>query len=116
MKPVFLSLITFVISSVLLLAQDTSHPDEHNDVVHKDSAITGCLTKNSHKEFELVDERGDGYRPYSATVNLNRYLGQVVTLTGRAGATHSVDAGAPAEPHFQVSKVQAASGTCKKYP
>jgi len=114
MKLSFLLLMTFLLSSVFVPAQNTSKPDEHNDLEHQRIAITGCLTKNSHKEFEIVDEKGIGYRPYSATVNLNQYVGQIVTLIGKAGATHSVDAGAPAEPHFQVSEVQAASGSCKK--
>ena len=88
MKLSFLLLMTFLLSSVLVPAQNASKPDEPNDLEHKRIAITGCLTKNSHKEFEIVDEKGIGYRPYSATVNLNQYVGQIVTLTGRAGATH----------------------------
>src|SRR5215467_1142022 len=107
-------LMTIFFNVMLVPDQNTSKPDEPNDLEHKRIAITGCLTKNSHKEFEIVDEKGIGYRPYSATVNLNQYVGQIVTLTGKAGATHSVDAGAPAEPHFQVSEVQPASGPCKK--
>jgi hypothetical protein len=114
MKLSFLLVTVFLLPSSLVLAQGTSKPDEHNDLEHKRMAITGCLTRNSHQEFEIVDEKGVGYRPYSATVNLNQYVGQTVTLTGKPGSTHSVDAGAPAEPHFQVSKVQAASGPCKK--
>lgn len=114
MKPSFLLLMAFLLLPPLVFAQDTPKPGEHNNLEHKRMAITGCLTRNSHKEFEMVDEKGVGYRPYSATVNLNQYVGQIVTLTGKPGSTHSVDAGAPAEPHFQVSKVEAASGPCKK--
>ena len=114
MKMSFLLPLTLLFSSGLVLAQSTSKPDEHNNLEHQRITITGCLTKNSLKEFEIVDEKGIGYRPYSATVNLNQYVGQIVTVIGKPGSTYSVDAGAPAEPHFQVSEVQAASGPCKK--
>ena len=110
---IFLSM-ALSLNSVLVAAQNASQEDQHNDLVHKRIAITGCLTKNSLKEFELVDEQGVDNLPYSATVNLNQYVGQIVTLVGRRSATPSVDSGAPSKPHFQVNEVQSVSGQCKK--
>lgn len=114
MKLTVFFLMALSLNTMLVAAQNASQQDQHNDLEHKRVAITGCLTKNSLKEFELVDERGIDYLPYSATVNLDQYVGEMVTLVGRPSATHSVDSGAPAKPHFMVNQVQSTSGQCKK--
>jgi hypothetical protein len=80
------------------------------------SKITGCLTSNSQPdEYQLVDEKGATNMVYSATVHLDSYVGQSVTLTGDQSATPSTDTGTGRPtPHFKVVKVQPASGSCKK--
>ena len=83
-------------------------------MTHNQIAVTGCLTKNSHNEFELVDQKGVHNLPYSSTVNLDSYVGKEVTIVGRRAATPSSDTGGHSAPHFQVSKVQSSSGDCKK--
>ena len=108
----------FVLTALLLnplLARSQNRPtgDQANDLHQKRTTITGCLTKNSLKEFELVDEAGIDNLPYSATVNLDQYVGQIVTLIGVRAATPTSDIGPP-KPHFMVNKVQSASGQCKK--
>jgi hypothetical protein len=114
MKLSIFPLIALLFTSVLLSSQNTSQGDKHNDLEHKRIAITGCLTKNSLKEFELVDQEGIDNLPYSATINLDKYVGHTVTLIGKRSATPTVDGGASAKPHFQVSKVESASAPCKK--
>ena len=78
--------------------------------------ITGCLTSTGHpNEYQLVDEKGITNQVYSATVHLDSYVGQSVTLTGDQSATPSTDNGmGRPTPHFKVVKVQPASGDCKK--
>jgi hypothetical protein len=80
------------------------------------SKITGCLisTSQSH-EYRLVDEKGVTNIVYSASLHLNSYVGQSVTLIGDQSATPSTDTGtARPMPHFKVVQVQPASGNCKK--
>ena len=66
-------------------------------------------------EYQLVDEKGITNQVYSATVHLDSYVGQSVTLTGDQSATPSTDNGmGRPTPHFKVVKVQPTSGDCKK--
>ena len=82
---------------------------------HNQSAVTGCLTKNSHNEYELVDEKGIHILPYSPTVPLDAYVGQFVTLMGERSATPSTDTGAARPmPVFKVVDLRPASGKCGK--
>lgn len=80
------------------------------------SKITGCLTSTGQPhEYRLVDEKGVTNQVYSATVHLNSYVGQSVTLIGDQSATPSTDTGTGRPtPHFKVVKVQPGSGDCKK--
>ena len=114
MKLSIFLLMTLLLNPVLVLTQNKSEEQQANDLHHKRTAITGCLTKNSLNEFELIDEEGTDNLPYTPTMDLNQYVGQFVTLTGTRAATHAVDSGVPPKPHFLVSKVQPASGKCKK--
>jgi hypothetical protein len=114
MKLSIFPLIALLLTSVLLSSQNTSQGDKHNDLGHKRIAITVCLTKNSLKEFELVDQEGIDNLPYSATIDLDEYVGYTVKLIGKRSATPTVDSGAPPKPHFQVSKVESKSGPCNK--
>src|ERR1700746_2149691 len=114
MKLSIFLLVTLLLNPVVVPAQNTAEEQQANDLHHKRIAITGCLTKNSLNEFELIDEEGTDNLPYSPTMDLNQYVGQSVRLIGTRAATHAVDSGAPSKPHFLVSKVQPASGECKK--
>ena len=80
------------------------------------STITGCLTSGDKAdEYRLVDEKGVTNVVYSATIHLDSYVGQSVTLTGDQSATPSTDTGTGRPmPHFKVLKVKPASGSCKK--
>ena len=67
------TLLLFVISFLApfpTCAQQPAH-EKDNDLGHKDSTITGCLTKNALKEYELVDEQGRDNLPYSTIVDLD---------------------------------------------
>lgn len=107
-----------ILLSILLLfslATVAQQPAQGNDtrVGHGDMAITGCLTKNVHKEYELFDKNGIDNLPYSANVDLDKYVGQTVTLVGRRAATPSAETTAgPVKTHFLVTKVESASGQC----
>ena len=101
-----------LLHSMLLAFQHTSKTDKTNDLHQQPINITGCLTKNSLNEFELIDQGGIDNLPYSAVVELNQYVGKTVTLVGHRAATHH-DTGRE-KPHFQVNKVQAVSGPCKQ--
>jgi hypothetical protein len=111
MKPsIFLSM-ALLLNPMLVAAQNTSVGDKPNDLHHERMNITGCLTKNSLKEFELVDQDAIDNLPYSAVVDLDQYVGKTVTFGRRAATPH--DTGRE-KPHFQVSKVQLISDQCKK--
>jgi len=106
-----------VATSNVFAQAGSSKPTEDNSqtqLTHEQVAITGCLTKNSLNEYELVDHKGVHYRPYSSTIKLDSYVGKEVTMVGRRGAMPSTDVTARSAPHFQVSKVQSTSGNCKK--
>jgi hypothetical protein len=94
--------------------QNPTPDNSQAQMTHDQIAVTGCLTKNSHNELELVDQEGVHNLPYSSTVNLASYVGKEVTIVGRRAATPSSDTGGHRAPHFQVSKVQSTSGDCKK--
>jgi hypothetical protein len=80
-----------------------------------ESAVTGCLTKTPHNEYELVDEKGIHNLLYSSTIPLDTYVGQSVTVVGVRSATSSTDMGtARPMPHFNVVDLRPASGKCSK--
>lgn len=82
---------------------------------HNQSAVTGCLTKNPHNEYELVDEKGIHNLLSSSTVPLDTYVGQSVTLIGERSSTPSTDVGtARPMPYFKVVDLRPASGKCSK--
>jgi len=112
MKPTSCFYMAVLLTSMLGSAQNTSKHEKPNDLVHESINITGCLTKNSLKEFELVDQDAIDNLPYSAVVDLDQYVGKTVTLLGRRAATQH-DTGHE-KPHFQVSKVQVVSDQCQK--
>ena len=76
--------------------------------------ITGCLTKNSHGDYELVDQKGVHNLIYkSERVDLESHVGQSVSLTGEQSAMPSTDTGTSRPmPHFVVKKLQQESGKC----
>jgi hypothetical protein len=76
--------------------------------------ITGCLTKNAHGEYELVDQKGVQNLVYkSDRVDLESHVGQSVSLTGEQSAVPSTDTGTSHPmPHFVVKKLEQGSGKC----
>lgn len=76
--------------------------------------ITGCLTKNAHGEYELVDQKGVHNLVYkSERVDLESYVGKSVSLTGEQSAMPSTDNGTSNPmPHFVVKKLEQGSGKC----
>ena len=107
--------ILLCISLLFALPTIAQQPSQENDnrISHPDLRITGCLTKNVHKEYELVDKNGVDNLPYSANVYLDKYVGQTVTLVGRRAAAPSAETTAgPVKIHFAVTKVESASGQC----
>ena len=75
--------------------------------------ITGCLIRNSHNEYELVDEKGTRNLLYGSA-DLQSHVGQSVTLVGARSAIPSTDTGtARPMPHFKVREVLSASGKCR---
>jgi len=90
-----------------------SSPQIH--LKRNESTITGCLTRNPHNEYELVDEKGIHTLLYTSTVPLDTYMGQSVTLVGELSAAPSTDTG-PARPvpHFKVVDLRPAAGKCSK--
>jgi hypothetical protein len=85
-----------------------SHQQEHQ------VTITGCLAKNSHGDYELVDQNGVHNLVYkSGSVDLESHVGQSVSLTGKQSATPSTDTGTSRPtPHFVVRKLRQGSGKC----
>ena len=116
-----LVLLTIVLVAPALASSQTETPSTSQGsnpptALHRNHVtITGCLTKNPHNEYELVDQKGTNNLLYGSIVNLSSYVGQFVTLVGDRSATPSTDAGtARPMPHFLVRKVRLASGECKK--
>jgi hypothetical protein len=103
-----------LVFAILVVAPALTFSQSPKSKTH--STITGCLTSTGHpNEYQLVDEKGITNQVYSATVHLDSYVGQSVTLTGDQSATPSTDNGmGRPTPHFKVVKVQPASGDCKK--
>lgn len=112
MKPSVFLLMALLLSPMVIAAQDAPKVDKPNNLHHERINITGCLTKNSLNEFELVDQGGIDNLPYSAVVDLDQYVGKTVSLYGRRAATPH-DTGRE-KPHFQVRNVQVVSDQCKK--
>ncbi|HEV2397491.1 MAG TPA: hypothetical protein VGS27_11160 [Candidatus Sulfotelmatobacter sp.] len=85
-----------------------AHSPEHSDT------ITGCLTKNPHGDYELIDEKGVHNLVYkSKRVDLESHVGQSVSLTGDQSAMPSTDTGTSRPmPHFVVKKLRKTSDTC----
>ena len=114
MKPAMLLFVILLLVTFPIHAQQPAQGKD-NELGHKDLTITGCLTKNALKEYELVDEQGIDNSPYSAIVDLNKYVGHTVTLSGRRAATPSAETAAgPVKTHFMVRKVESTSGQCTK--
>jgi hypothetical protein len=114
MKLTVLLCMTFLLSPLAVRAQQPPQAKD-NELGHQDEAITGCLTKNALKEYELVDEKGRDNLPYSTIIDLNKYVGHKVTLVGRHASAPSAETSAgPVKTHFMVRNVQSSSGECKK--
>ena len=114
-------LLTVLLVAPALVSSQTGVPKAtqgHGPPMHlgrNQSALTGCLTKNPHGEYELIDEKGIHNLLYSSTVPLDTYVGQSVTLIGERSATPSTDTRtAQPMPHFKVVDMRPASGKCSK--
>jgi len=120
MKERLLLLIVLLLTPALVCIQ-TRVPKatpQHGAPMHlKRNQITvkGCLTKNPHNDYELVDEKGTHNLLYSSTVPLDTYVGQSVTVMGERSATPGTDIGtARSMSHFNVVDLRPASGQCSK--
>ena len=104
----FLPVIPLVISA-LAFSQSATPKKTMQEVT-----ITGCLTKNSYGDYELVDQKGVHNLVYkSERVDLESHVGQSVSLTGQQSAMPSTDTGTSRPmPHFVVKKLQEGSGKC----
>ena len=114
-------LLTVLLVTPALVSSQTEVPKPtqgHGRSMHlkpNQSAATGCLTKNPHNEYELVDEKGIHNLLYSSTVPLDTYVGQSVTVIGERNATPSTDTGTSRPmPFFKVVDLRPASGKCSK--
>ena len=110
--------LVLLFSSVLAPSQTTSSPAGAGSTSEgnrrKSATITGCLIKNSHNEYELVDEKGTRNLLYGSA-DLQSYVGQTVTVLGAQSVIPSTDTGtARPMPHFKVREVQSASGKCRE--
>jgi len=106
----FLLVILFIFPAAVVSQSATPKKTTHQ------ITITGCLTKNSHGEYDLIDQKGVHNLVYkSERVDLESYVGQSVALTGEQSAMPSTDTGTSRPmPHFVVDKLQQASGNCSK--
>ena len=118
-EPLFLLTVLWVTPA--LVVSQTGVPNathDHGPPMHlkrNQTALRGCITKNPHNEYELVDEKGTHNFLYSSTVPLDTYVGQSVTVIGELSATSSTDTGtARPMPHFKVLDLRPASGKCSK--
>jgi hypothetical protein len=88
-------ILTVLLVTPALVSSQTGVPkatQDHGHPMHlkrNQSVVTGCLMKNPHNEYELVDEKGNHNLLYSSTVPLDTYVGQSVTLIGERSATPS---------------------------
>lgn len=107
-----------VITPVLVSSQspepNTAGGDSQAHQQDRHVVITGCLTRNPHGDYELVDQTGVHNLVYkSERVALDSYVGQSITLLGERSAIPSTDTGtARPMPHFKVLKLRHASGKC----
>jgi hypothetical protein len=106
--------------SIILSQSDTSQSQSQDSNAqtqkqHKHTMITGCISKNPHNEYELVDQKGAHSMLYSSNIDFDPYIGKSVTVVGDRSAMPSTDTGtARPMPHFRVLKVQPASGNCSQ--
>jgi len=114
-------LLTVLLVTPALVSSQTGVPkatQDHGHPMHlqrNQSALTGCLTKNSHDEYELVDEKGIHNLLYSSTVPLDTYVGQSVTLVGERSTMPIPEMGTSRHaPYFKVVDLRPASGKCSK--
>jgi len=78
------------------------------------TTITGCLTGTKKQEYRLKDEKGVTNLLYSNNIDLDTYVGKMITVTGDQSPKPSTDTGTGRPmPVFRVLDVQPASGTCK---
>jgi hypothetical protein len=74
----------------------------------KETAVTGCLNKDSAGGYVLTDEKTGAKTPVTGTADLDKHsANHKVTLTGTAKAD------ATGKTAFEVSKIQHISPTCK---
>ena len=104
----FLLVIVLVIPA--LVFSQSATPKKTTQLV----TITGCLTKNAHGYYELVDQKGVRNLVYkSERVDLESHVGQSVSLTGQQSAMPSTDTGTSQPmPHFVVNTLQQGTGKC----
>ena len=114
-------LLTVLLITTALVCSQTGVPkgtQDHGHPMHlkrNESAVTGCLTKTPHNEYELVDEKGIHNLLYSSTIPLDTYVGQSVTVIGERGSTPTTDMGtARPLPYFKVVDLRPASGKCSR--
>jgi hypothetical protein len=117
-ESLFLLTVLLVVPAVVFSQTETPSTSQDNNrqaVQQRNQvSITGCLTSSHHKEYQLVDQDRTTNLVFSPTVNLDAYVGQSVTLVGNRSATPSTDTGtARPMPHFMVTEVRPASGSCK---
>ena len=120
MKNRLLLLAGLLFTTTLFFSQNEAPPSQTQDnsqsqKQQKHTTITGCLSKNPHNEYELVDQKGIHNLLYSSTIDFNSYVGKSVTVVGDRSAMPSTDTGtARPMPHFKVLKLQPASGNCNQ--
>jgi len=121
MKQSLFLLTILLVSAALCAAQSASQASgqQNSPPSSKQSnhvTITGCLTKNPHDEYDLVDQNGIHNLVYkSDKFDLDSYVGQSVTLVGDRSAIPSRDTGtARPMPHFRVRELRPGSGKCQK--
>ena len=87
--------------------QTNSQPQEERTEI----SVTGCLTKDSSNQYELVDQEGVHNLPESSSISLDQFVGQEVTLIGQRTPMPTKNSVAQPKARLAVSKVQV-SGKC----
>lgn len=110
--------VMMILSATPSLISQATSPSTANDPYSQNSqrnlTITGCLTRNSHNKYELVDEKGVHNLLYGS-VPFDSYVGQSATLVGARSTTPSTDTGtARPMPLFKVKELRPANGPCTK--
>lgn len=110
--------VMMILSATPSVISQATSPSAANDTYSQNSqrnlTITGCLTRNSHNKYELVDEKGVHNLLYGS-VPFDSYVGQSVTLVGARSTTPSTDTGtARPMPLFKVKELRPANGPCTK--